>query len=164
MNINDYLLVQEDIDWANTLGAWHWLLPEELTVWFANLFGDVFVILEDGSVSMLDIGAGSFERLADSRDQFCELLETPENANIWLMIPLVDSLIASGKSLKRGTCYSFVRSPVLGGDYSVENSMIIPIAEHYGLNAELHHQIKDLPDGTAVRINFTDDESRRSED
>ena len=30
--------------------------------------------------------------------------------------------------------------------------MAIPIDEHYSQHASIHEQIKDLPDGTAVRI------------
>ncbi|MDA1053475.1 MAG: hypothetical protein O3C40_23750, partial [Planctomycetota bacterium] len=36
------------------------------------------------------------------------------------------------------------------GDYTVENAIVIPIHEHYSVNASIHEQIKDLPDGTAA--------------
>jgi hypothetical protein len=41
---------------------------------------------------------------------------------------------------------------VLGGSYSVENRYAISIAEHASFSGDLHRQIRDLPDGTAVRV------------
>lgn len=157
MNIDDYLLDHSDVDWGSVLEPWDWLLPSEFTVWLVNRFGDLFVVLEDDSVHMLDVGGGTFEQVTKSRDSFCDLLDLDDHANQWLMIPLIDQLVASGKILEPGTCYGYLQSPVLGGDFNVENTIIIPIQEHYGLNASLHEQSKDLPDGTAVRTDITRD-------
>lgn len=139
------------------LAAWHWLLPDTLTVWMVNRFGDVFVALDDNAVHMLDVGGGTFDRVADSRDHFANLLDTDDNANDWLMIPLINDLVADGKLLRPGYCYGYLRNPVLGGDYTVENTIVIPVQEYFAVNAEIHDQIRDLPDGTAVRISFTDE-------
>ena len=152
MNVHDYLIDHSDIDWADVLSPWSCLLPPELTVWLMNRFGDLFVVLDNGTVHMLDVGGGTLEQVGDSRDAFCTALDQRDNATQWLMIPLVDRLVGAGKLLRPGHCYSYVLSPVLGGDYTVENTMVIPIHEHYSLHASIHEQIKDLPDGAAVRI------------
>ena len=157
MKIRNYLLDHNNLDWPNLLASWHWLLPETLTVWFVNRFGDIFATVDDGSVHMLDVGCGTFKRLADSQVHLGDLLDDVDNANDWLMIPLIDRLVEAGKVLRPGTCYSYVQLPVIGGEYSVENTMIVPIEEHFGMNAEIQLQIKDLPDGTNVRINFSED-------
>ncbi len=96
----------------------------------ANRFGDLFLIMLDGSVHMLDIGAESLTKLAESRDEFARIIDEDDNAADWLMIPLVDRLVEAGVLLKPGQCYSFVTPPILGGEYSVENTMIVPITEH----------------------------------
>jgi hypothetical protein len=75
-----------------------------------------------------------------------------DNANIWLMIPLIDQLNATGLQLNEGRCHSFLTPPILGGEYSVKNTVTLPITEHYGVYASIHDQIKDLPDGTRVII------------
>lgn len=157
MKLDDYLLDHADVDWPTLLSPWHWLLPDTVTVWMVNRFGDVFAALGDNTIHMLDVGGGTFERVADSRDHFAELLDTDDNANDWLMIPLINDLVSNGKLLRPGYCYGYLRNPVLGGDYTLENTVVIPIAEHFGLNAEFHQHIKDLPDGTPVRIKVTDD-------
>ena len=152
MNVSDYLIDDSHVDWPNVLSPWSWLLPEELTVWLMNRFGDLFIVLDDGSVQMFDVGCGTLEYVVESRDAFRQAIDQGDNASQWLLIPLVDELVAAGKTLEPGQCYGYLLSPVLGGDYTVANTIVLPIHEHYGVNASLHEQIKDLPDGTPVRI------------
>jgi hypothetical protein len=117
-----------------------------------NRFGDLFLVFGDGSVHMLDIGAGALERIADGRDDFAAKLDEGNNANEWLMIPLVDKLVANGITLAAAQCYSYKHPPVLGGAYTVENTCVVPIAQHLGAHGSIHNQIKDVPDGSKVVI------------
>lgn len=153
MTLHDYIIDHRGIDWASVLRAWSWLLPTTLTVWIMNRFGDLFLVLDDGTVHMLDVGVGTLTKVAESRDDFANRLDDGDNANQWLMIPLIDRLVTSGLTLQVGECYSYKQPPVLGGDYTVENTCVLPIREHYGAYASIHTQIKDLPDGTEVVIN-----------
>jgi hypothetical protein len=153
MNVHDYLIDHNGYDWAQLLSGWGWLVPPEFSVWLMNRFGDLFLILPDGSVHMLDVGGGSLTRLAESRDEFARVIDEDDNADDWLMIPLVDRLVEAGVLLKPGRCYSFVTPPILGGEYSVENTVVVPIREHFGLYASYHDQLRDVPDGSKVVIN-----------
>lgn len=103
---------------------------------------------------MLDVGGGTLTKVAESRDDFADQLDEGDNANQWLMIPLVDRLVASGVTLRDGQCYSYKRPPVLGGDYTVGNTCVLPIPEHFGAYGTIYNQIKDLPDGTRVSIEW----------
>ena len=76
----------------------------------------------------------------------------PGVADDWLMIPIVDQLVASGVVLGAGQCYSFRQLPVLGGTYTPENRMAFPIREHFGGWGSVHRQMADLPDGSHVII------------
>lgn len=153
---DDYIIDHSNVDWPGMLSPWHRLLPQDFTVWLMNRYGDLFVVMDDSSVWMFDVGCGTFERLAISRDDFCNQLEIDENRNNWLMVPLIDRLVAAGMLLGSGQCYGYTISPVLGGDYSVENTFVIPIEEHYSFNADLHEQIRDLPDGTPIKFKVVD--------
>jgi hypothetical protein len=152
MSINDYLIDHQSFDWAMLLSDWHWLLPAEFSVWLMNRFGDLVLIADEGAILFFDVGAGTIERVADNKEDFGQKLDVGDNANIWLMIPLIDQLNATGLQLNEGHCYSFLTPPILGGEYSVENTVTLPITEHYGVYASIHDQIKDLPDGTRVII------------
>ena len=153
VSIHDYLIDHTGFDWPALLSDWAWMLPETLTVWMMNRFDDLFVVLDDRSVWMLDVGGGSFEQVAENRDDFADRVKRDQNANNWFMIPLIDKLVASGMVLRHGECFSYRKPPVISGDYTVENACIVPIVEHFGNYAAIHHQLKDVPDGTEVVLN-----------
>jgi hypothetical protein len=153
--LTDYLLDTEGANWGDLLASWAWLVPPQFTIWLTNRFGDLFMVLDDDSVSMLDVGSGSLQRLADNRDHFSDLIDQDDNANNWLMIPLVDKLVEGGIQIGPGECYSYVQLPVLGGDYTVQNTRVVSLAQHYKAFGPIHQQIKDLPDGTRVTFRVT---------
>lgn len=74
------------------------------------------------------------------------------DAEDWLVIPLMDQLVAAGRVLQPGECYSYVQLPLLGGDYTPENTRIASIADHYAAIGPIHEKLKDTPDGTRIRI------------
>jgi hypothetical protein len=83
-------------------------------------------------------------------------MDEPGVAEDWLMIPIVDQLVASGVVLSPGQCYSFRQLPILGGKYTPENRMVFPIREHFGGWGSIQRQIADLPDGSQVIIEPVD--------
>ena len=151
MDVHDYLIDQSGKDWPDLLSGWSDTLPSEFTVWLVNRFGDVFVVFEDGSVHVLDVGIGAVERIADNRDHFADQIDFGDNANNWLMIPLVDQCVAAGLTLAANQCYGYKIPPILGGQYSVENVEPTDLSVHYSLLADIFRQTKDLPDGTRIR-------------
>jgi hypothetical protein len=150
LSIHDYLIEDQSLDWATLLSPWAGLLPREVTVWIVNCFGDLFLVYGDGAVHMLDVGQGKVEKVANSRDDFSNKLDEADNANQWLMIPFIDELVEAGIHLRPGTCYTYIKPPIMGGDYSVENTAVVPIEQHYGCYGDFYKQTKDLRDGTPV--------------
>ena len=158
MKLSDYTIDHSCIDWPRVLQDWRWLVPSRLTVWVMNQFGDLFVTLDDGTVHMLDVGGGTFNEVAKNCDDFAQKIDDEDHANQWLMIPLIDKLVASRVTLSKGKCYGYCIPPVLGGDYTLENTFVISIPEHFSFHASIHQQIKDVPDGTQVTIEVQDGE------
>jgi hypothetical protein len=152
MNIHDYLIDQTGLDWSSLLEEWRWLLPPKFSVWLFTRAGDLFITLPDGSIHMLEVGSGELSRVADSRDDACAKIDEPGVADEWLMIPVVDQLVASGCVLGPSQCYSYKMLPVLGGSYAPEGRALLPIREHFGVWGGLHHKISDLPDGAEIEI------------
>ena len=155
MNINDYLIDQSQIDWKEMLSDWFWLLPKEFTPWLVNRFGDIFIVYPDETVHLFDTGAGLITKVAESRDHFCELIDQDSNANDWLMIPLVDSLVEQGIKLNRDECYSFITPPGLSGKYEPENVKVYDLSVHYSVTGQIFEKIKDIPDGTKLKFEIT---------
>ena len=152
MSVHDYLIDHSDFDWDRLFSGWEWFLPSQFKVWLMNRFGDLFLILPDGSVHMLDIGAGSLTKMAESKDEFCHFIDEGDNPENWLMIPLVDRLVVADIHLQPDQCYSLLIPPILGGDYTIEITVILPISEHFGVYRSYHKQLKGVPDGTNVVI------------
>src|SRR5262245_55972369 len=143
MNINDYLIDQNGKDWAALLRDWMPPLPSSFTLWLVNRFGDAFVVSEDdGSVRMLDVGAGTLTRVAGSRSHFADLTGTHGTANTWLMIPLVEDCRRAGMPLGPSQCYGFKIPPVLGGKYELANVAPTDLAVHYSFLADIYKQTK----------------------
>jgi hypothetical protein len=117
-----------------------------------NRFGDVFVVLDDESVHMLDTSIGVLTRVADNRADFADKIDLGPNANSWLMIPLVDRCVTAGVVLQAGQCYGYRIPPLFGGEYTVENVEPTDRSVHYALMADICCQTEKLPDGTKVKI------------
>lgn len=150
MKLTDYLLDFGGYDWAELLRPWSSLLPSEVTLWMMNRFGDLFVVLSDGSIHMLSVVEDRFERLANDRDDFARRIDEDNNADDWLMIPLVDELVAAGKLLEPGQCYSCGMPPFLGGEFRVGNVIVLPIEYHFGAYGSFHEQLAGVPEGTTI--------------
>ena len=148
--INDYLIDQRGIEWPKVLQNWSWMLPSELTVWMVNRFADLFLVFTDGTVHMLNVGAGTVTKLAEHRDDFVNKIDENDNADDWLLIPLANELVATGVTLKPGQCYGFKMPPILGGEYRVENLAPLAIEDYLGAYASIHGQLREVPDGTQV--------------
>ena len=152
MNIHDYLIDQTGLNWHSLLEEWRWLLPPEFRVWLLTRTGDLFITVPDNSIHMLDVGAGTLQQVAKSRAEFSTKIDEPGVADDWLMIPIVDQLVASGVVLGVGQCYSFRQLPVLGATYTAENRMAFPIREHFSAWGSVQRQIAELPDGADIVI------------
>ena len=150
MDIRDYLIDLEGKDWPALLGPWMKELPAAFELWFVSRFGDPFIVLDDGSVHLLDVGRGVLEKLADSREDFVARIDAPGNAESWLLLPLVDRCVAAGMALGPQQCFGYRMPPMLGGEYAVENIEPTALERHYTLLGQVWEQVKDLPAGTRV--------------
>ncbi len=154
MKLDDYILDTTKVRWPTALSTWRWLIPSSLTVWFTNRFGDLFVTLEDSSIHRLSMDGGTLDRLAASREEFERKVDEDQNYNDWLMIPLIDRLVAAGVILSPGQCYAFVQLPVLGGSYGIENVRPVGVEERIAFLGDVYRQIVDLPQGAKVKFEW----------
>lgn len=117
-----------------------------------NRFGDLIFVPDDGTVQFLDIGAGSVKQLAESREAFFTQVDLGDNADNWFLISLTDKCVAAGLMLGPGQCYTFKIAPVFDGKYSIDNIEVGDMVVNYSLLAQIHQQIKDLPDGAQIKL------------
>lgn len=132
--------------------SWGWMLREPFVPLLFSALGDVFVERDSGGVWWLNTGVGELTQIAESVDEFRELLGT-ELADEWFLPALVGRLHAAGKVAQPGQCYTYVTLPVFEeGTYEVSNLNAVPAHEHFMLTGDIHREIKGLPDGAKVRL------------
>lgn len=146
MNLGDYLIDQSRLVWRDLLDDWTWLVPSTASVWLMNRFAELILVLEDGSISYLETSAGALRAIATNQDDFIVKIDQGDNANEWLMIPLVDQCVAAGMTPAPSQCYGFKTPPTLGGRYDVANVELSDISVYFAIMGQIHQQIKDLPD------------------
>ncbi|MCB1088255.1 MAG: DUF1851 domain-containing protein [Verrucomicrobiae bacterium] len=150
MNLSDYLLAHDKLDWSTMLADWDWILPPSFRVWMVNQFADLFIVQDDGSVWMLDTSAGSFSRIADSCEHFAEISGQEDLFSNWFIVDAVDDMVGAGNLLGDGQCFSYKLPPGLGGEYDLQNFIVTDLHVHLSLHGQIFRQIKDLPDGTSL--------------
>jgi Domain of unknown function (DUF1851) len=132
--------------------SWAWLLGEPFAPVLFSAIGDVFFERASGDVWWLNVGIGEITRVADSIDQFRQLLAT-ERADEWFMPDLVEQLHAAGKVPEEGQCYSYAILPIFEeGKYEVWNLKPVSAKDHFCSTAHVVIQTRSLPDGEKVKL------------
>ncbi len=95
---------------------------------------------------ILDVGRGTLERVADTRDDFVTRIDQDDHNNTWMMVCLVDACVKADVTIGPNQCYGFKIPPMLGGSYTVENMEATDLSVHYSLLGEIFEQTRDLPE------------------
>src|SRR5690606_22135684 len=128
---------------------WRWLAPN-LSLRMISALGDAFLQDTQGTIYWLDTATPQITRIADSREHFDELRQQPQNADEWFIPQLVGDLLASGKSLQPGQCFSYKIPQSLGGAFAPENFEPCSLSVHFSTLGQIQRQIHDLPPGTKI--------------
>ncbi len=152
----DLLVALADIDFGRLLEHWRWLIPESSRPLFATALGDLFVIDPGGQVSWLDMGDGQLQPVATSEADFERAASDPDNASFWFGTTLVDQLLAAGKALGPGECYSYLQLPMMGSQYEPNNFGVCDVVSHFRIWGPIHEQLRNLPDGATVEFKVVD--------
>lgn len=144
------LVIKQDIDEIKKgLEAWDWVDFSSKEPFITTCFGDVFFESNDG-VYFLDTLGGSLEKVASSKEELQEILNTEEGQDHFLMAGLALAAQEGGLNIGQGQCLDFKVSPVLGGPLTVENIDIMPFALSLDIAGQIMKQVKDLPPGTKI--------------
>ncbi|NOH00444.1 MAG: DUF1851 domain-containing protein [Ignavibacteriae bacterium] len=82
-----------------------------------------------------------------------DLMRDPEFRKNWEMTNLVALAEAARGEQSESRCFCLKIPSVLGGEYSSDNIGTIDVHELISFAGDLGRQIKDLPDGTTIRLN-----------
>ncbi len=133
------------------LDDWRWLIGTSKQPILLSAVGDAFLQdPDDGSVHLLDVGAGEVGFIADSVEAFKPLLSDSQFVTDYFLPGLVVKLRSAGKTLQPGEIYSYTKPLALGGELSVENLEATDIPVHFSVLGQIYRQIADLPEGATI--------------
>ena len=143
-----------NIDMEDILSCWQWRISEMKAVAVMSSLGDLFLVGKDDAVYWLQTDSGDLTKVAANLELFELYRNEEDKIDNWFLPLLVEKLISAGKTLKENEVYSYIINPVLGGEYLIENIKPTDMSVHFAFSGQICEQIKDLPDGTKVNINF----------
>jgi hypothetical protein len=160
---SDISFVPDEQVVAETIAAWKWLIPDPWKMLVCSMFGGIFFERHSGGVFWLECPTADIVRVANSAAEFHAYLGGPRDndwakqVEEWFLIDLVGRLHGAGKVPGPGQCYGLTILPVFeGGKYSAENVFVLPAREWLTLTASMHEQLREVPDGSQIRIKIVD--------
>jgi len=154
--IQNYLLPVQRTDWHQLLAKWSEIIPPDSTPWLLSCFGELFLEQSDQKIGILQVSGFQYQVVAENKHDFEKWIADSDKMAEWFLVPLVDNLVSRGKSLSPGQCYSFITPLGLGGQLIEENVMLIPIDEHFRCFGDIFQQIKELPDGSQIKLKIVE--------
>ena len=132
------------------LAEWRWLVPSTYSLHMVSALGDAFLSDTDGHIFWLDVGSAELTIIAETKDAFDHLRQQPDCADRWFVPLLVGDLLASGKSLAAGQCFSYKIPLTLGGAFEPSNFDACDLSVHFHTLGQIQEQVKPLPVGTPI--------------
>ena len=134
--------------------AWSWTGLNPAEVIETNAFGNLLVKAVDGSIWRICPESLTCEKIAADLAGLEKLRGDKDFLLDWEMTRLV--ALANNKlgTTKQGRCYCFKLVPALGGKYDSDNLAEIPLEQLIAFSGDLAEQIKDVPDGGQIKIDW----------
>lgn len=155
-DINDYIVPLNNLDLNRVLNEWRWLTGLDKEIIALTKSGDMLLKGYNDGFYFLDVGNGDLSVIEGKYQDFLNSELPSEIIDEILLTSVVDEFVSSGLILKPNQVYSYTTLPILGGRYDSQNMYPLDLYEHYALTGEIHFKLKDLPDGTNVKIVVTD--------
>lgn len=155
MDIDKLILKYDQLDWSNIFSHWSWLLKDvpNFRLWQLTCFGELLVLDDNDAVWFFSTAAASFEKAADSIDDFVDLLKDPDELNMFYMYGLIQQLEQTGVTLSEGQCYGFI-TPSLFAEcrFEPDNFKVVEIGQYLIGLGDMLGQVMAHPDGTVVEF------------
>jgi len=148
LSAGDLFIEVDDDKKGRLLEEWRWLVGPEAEILRITIFGDLFLSTPDGHVHWLDTGAGSYEEVADSVEEWGR--QAQERGPQWFHLQALLELRDAGAELADEQVYSWTHPPMLGGQEAMANLGFVDVEAHVSLMGRIAHALRDLPQGTVV--------------
>ena len=139
------MIEASEYDTSALLAEWHWLLPSEDTPLFVSALGDWVFGAPDGSLWVLSVLEGTYQRVAKDSSEYNKL----NKAFQWLEDTFIAGWlpIAAGNGLepKKDECIGWKVHPLVGGRFEVANLQLFSMLVYQSLMGQLHRQLRRVP-------------------
>lgn len=156
MNIEDISIGQAGVDWQNCLQHWAWILiiNPDFNILLVNKFGEIFVSSDDGSVWFLSTSNASYEKVADSIEEFETDLTNKDRFDYYFMPQVVRMLEDELGKIDEHQCYGFHVPCVFEEcSFDSDNFKIIEIEAYLIGLGDMLGRLKDTTNGKKVSFN-----------
>ena len=136
--------------------SWGWVGIDPIEVVGENDFGNLMIKDSQGKYWRLCPEGGYCEVIANNREELDCLSTDQEFLEDWYMQALVEQAQEHLGALIDDRKYCLVTPGILGGEYSIPNIKMAPLAELIRFSGDLANQIKDLPDGAQIQLKVAD--------
>lgn len=136
--------------------SWGWVGIEPEEIVGENDFGNLIIRDIHGSYWRLCPEDVYCEIVANNQEDLNSLSKDQEFLEDWYMLSLVEQAKENLGNLKEGWKYHLVIPGALGGEYGIDNIKTAPLVEIIRFSGGLGSKIKDLPDGTPVKLQVVD--------
>ena len=137
IQFSDLVINFDGLEDEELTNNWEWLVPEDYTPILISVFGDIFFIDKADKVHWLSTGEGIMEQVAESEDQFRELLQDEEKLEEWFLPHLVHQLKEAGETLNKEEVFGFTTLPGLEGEFEINNITKVDVLEYVQSAGEL---------------------------
>lgn len=131
--------------------GWAWAGLEATDIHATSRMGHMLLSDAEGCFYYLDIDGLRMLTLG-SQEAAKAHFDKDETREIWQATDLVEGARQRLGEPPEGSVFTLSPRNWIDGQYSVENMVILPLAEIALLSGDLARQLKDLPDGSHVRI------------
>jgi hypothetical protein len=152
----------DDLEIERLLTDWRWLCPAQMSLLAKNLFGELFLMDETGSVPWLNTTVGKLSRVANSKVEFLEMAETNQKRQEWFVEQEAVAYADRGFVPSSSQCIGFAVPAVFAEGGTPDTAFVVDIYEHVSFLGDLHQQLSTSPDGSKVRLRVVSKPSPKS--
>ncbi len=134
---------------------WAWAFEDPTQILMVNVFGNLLVACHDGSLWRVIPEELTARKIRDDKNVLA-VFEDEAFREDWFLEGVADAALTALGPLHEGQCYAFKMWPSLGGTFHPENMYLARMTEWLGVSGDVGRQIKDLPHGTKLTLNFMD--------
>jgi hypothetical protein len=142
----------DGLDIERLLSDWRWLCSSPMSLLARNVFGELFLEDESGTVFWLDTTVGKLSKVAQTKTEFLELAETSPKREEWFVEQEALAYANRGLIPSSSQCIGFGVPAVFAEGGTPDKAFVANIYEHVSFLGDLHQQISSLPDGSKVRM------------